>query len=355
MHIIAHIFFPFNDRKGIFFRTILSISQKYHDLVEYHLIIPKTYNLDNIKKYHNYDFLKIHQVSNYINITNLINPNSIILSVSPRNDFINHLLANIKCKNIYYIQHGFFVPSYTYNLITWSNKINYIMCDQKQQVYLPTSILHKSFKVSGLPQIDMLMNNIDNIKKKRPFYEKLWGIDGKHKTIILIIGGNAPAYTGSASTYLSIMKIAKQVFNDPFFIIKLKYTPIPGLNTDHSKNIHILYGHDFIYDYQFADINIVQEGSTTFFESLMINYNTILYQNENKQGHFNYHIPNNSSLMVSKTNEQLLDYLKNIKYDKLDTDQIIVDKLDLFHNFIGPDFDVHQKVSDTIIDRFLST
>lgn len=338
---LVHLFFPINEKTVMFFRCILS--NTYH--IDYHVVVPRSYDTRIISSYFDLPKVQVHQVTNstMINTVRKLEPDAILLSIHPYKTFVSRLLKNIKCKNIYYIQHGFFAPNHDYrgDLKKWSDQVIYLPVDHFQEKVLEKQkfLSNKSFKIGGLPQIEMLIRNKNKIQQNKVKFQKKHG----HKKIIMIIGGYSAIYKKQPQNLNHMISIINQTIEDAIIIIKLRYKPLAITNP--KKNHVILTINDFVYDYMFADIYIVEQGGTSYFEALEMNLKTILYQNLNPDTIYNYDIDTkDSSLMICKNDQEFRNYLSNI--DQVDLDP--ADKIKFFSEFIDTDYNL-LSVSDQII------
>lgn len=216
---------------------------------------------------------------------NNINPHAIILGMSPKYAIINRL----RCKNLYYIHHGFFDPFLNYlNFQAFNNwkknsyRLNFICCDlfaytNIKAVLMDDKHSKKLIKIDGLPQIDYLLNIKDSlIEKKQKFL-----IKNRLSTdtfIILIVCSRA---TNDIQTYRNLITILKGQNKNRKIHFILKF----ATEKDHIEikkkltmnGVSVILLQDLLYDYFFADLVIVHGWSTSYFESLLVNNNTLFF------------------------------------------------------------------------------
>ena len=286
-----------NSKVKHFCRTLLQSNN-----INYYIVIDISYkhNLEN-GNYNNIYYYKNDKES--YNIINKIDPEIVILTISPKNTLINQLRKNISCKKIVYIHHGVLHDRSNIEYIkkTWDKNIQYMVCDLFTEMLLKNNVTENVIKLDGLPQFDrILLNNIssrDDILQKYKL--------SKNIRLICIIVGNYITNDQIDSILMAIFDNLKNIH----IFIKYK-TDVARKNfIKRNSNITFINSNSLIYDYLKCDINIILNSCTTLLESLLIENYTIYYNTGHKDNNYILSVYSIDELIscLEKINKNIID------------------------------------------------
>ena len=214
--------------------------------------------------------------------------------------------------------HGIFIKNYDYDhaLAHWNREILYYVGDVEMRNILGRlkfNIKH----YPGIPQLDYLLHRKEYIYKYKDEIKKKYNIEGH---ITYIINGSTnfkgTKYYKDIHNYISCLaNNLMKVFKNTTILLKNKITI--NYTKEKPKVIQVPIS-ELIYNYLGCDLIIVIEGGTSYIESLLVNPNTILYQNGNIKNLFD--VNNDYNLLICKNDIEFIECLRTIQKFEVKSD-----------------------------------
>jgi hypothetical protein len=234
---------------------------------------------------------------------------------------------------IYFIPHGITVFYPTKNIFAnWHPFITYFIVGQYQIKGLSTEVSYNGktynrriFKLEGLPQFDYLFFSIYYYSKKQNqlVIRKELNIPVTGKFVLIISG-----IDGFAELLFKLIDLIHEILPHYYVVLRNKLCNYELPSKRYFDFVRQSSLSRTLYDYVFADINIVYFGGTSCLESLYSNARTIIYQADNNRvGHNELNIDTEKyrNLLITKRTDEFKKHINLVQSDYVLTEDYIKD------------------------------
>jgi hypothetical protein len=255
--------------------------------------------------------------------------------------------------NVYFVPHGITVVKNVKTLFKrWHFYITFMVMG-KYQVdglnvpvkYCNNQYKRRIFELNGLPQFDYLLftiNHYKNIDNQTIIRDEL-NITKNDKFILIIVG-----IDGNCSRIVKLIDLIHTLLPNYYVVLRNKINNFT-LPKGYGKFVRQCSMTRTLYDYLFADINVIYLGGTSYIEALFANSRTILYQCDNEETkHKDLIVDGYDYLLVSKTIPEFKKHISYVQSDYVETIEYLKDVQKYLLNVCNTD--KIDFVSDSIID-----
>lgn len=317
---ISHILYAEKDKlnQPTFCRTIL-ILLDYPDLLsKYHVITDDSFR-SFIQAHPIYSHVNVHYLKTrekfffhlLLNLLEEIGTSSVLLSI----ESYNHKLINTLHGKypLYYVMHGVYghvLPKLRPNAIihqTWSPKLHYFIADKAtEKMFIDGKTQFKWTRIPGLPQFDyMLYQKTGESALKEIVYRK-YGLTDDCLSILIVNGTGNPKFC--QESFDKLHQVVTEEMKKREMTFHIFWKPKRSMNKlVEREQVSLIMDH--IYDFLWCDVIIIQEGGTSFLESMIYDSRkVILNQIDNRNQDFEIDC-HKFPLMISKTVDDFRKYL----------------------------------------------